>query len=49
MPSSRFTSKSIHAGQRLAHRALLGLALLAAVVVASAQAWPDRPITLVVP
>ena len=33
----------------LPRRALLGLALLAATVGASAQSWPDRPITLVVP
>ena len=35
--------------QRLRRRTLLGVALATAAVGVSAQAWPDRPITLIVP
>ena len=49
MSGTRFSSSPIHPGCRLARRSLLGLALLAAAGAASAQAWPDRPITLIVP
>ena len=49
MPGYRLSNAPINTLAGLGRRALLGLALVAAAGGASAQAWPDRPITMIVP